>query len=43
MFTAGGFVPLDALGAARPELTAGFGVDQPDDERVWTPVPRSLR
>ena len=32
MFAASGFVAQDAIGAMRPELAAGFGVDQPDDE-----------
>ena len=32
MFAACGFVAQDAIGAMRPELAAGFGVDQPDDE-----------
>jgi hypothetical protein len=32
MFTAGGFVPQDAIGAMRPELAASFGIDQPDDK-----------
>ena len=32
MFAACGFVAQDTIGAMRPELAAGFGVDQPDDE-----------
>ena len=30
MFAASGFVAQDAIGAMRPELAAGFGVDQPE-------------
>ena len=40
MFAACGFVAQDAVGAMRPELAAGFGVDQPDDRAgSATPVP----
>ena len=39
MLLRGGFVARDAVGAVCPELTAGFGVDQPDVRRACEPDP----